>query len=58
MSVPEIVNYVSPSVWWDSQSERLTDTLLTLIDQLLSATSSNAEVESDFYIWTSIVQAS
>ena len=44
MFVPKIMNSVSPIAWWHSQSERLTDRLLTLIDQLLSATSSSAGV--------------
>jgi len=32
MFVPEIINYVSPIAWWHSQSKRLIDRLLTLID--------------------------
>ena len=48
MFVPEIMNSVSPIAWWHSQSERLTDRLLTLIDQLLRANSSSAWVERVF----------
>jgi len=46
--VPEIRNSVSPIAWWHSKSERLTDRLLTLIDQLLIASSSSTGVERVF----------
>jgi len=48
MFVSEIVNSVSPIAWWHSQSERLTDRLFTLFDQLLSAIASSAGVERVF----------
>jgi len=48
MFVPETMNSVSPIAWWHSPSEQLTDRLLMLIDQLLSATSSCAGFQRVF----------
>ena len=48
MFVREIVNSVSPIAWWHSQSERLTDRRLTLIDQLFNAPASSVGVDRVF----------